>query len=932
MSAAHSVPTAGTLVRRGSFWIVGCEPQVMMRLKRVFSKVDKASADEARIRRSDEVDRELQWFLDRFPMEISDEDRAELHRGAERHRDLARSVRQLLSADYAPREFALAVPPRDYQRVAADWWLRTGNLLLGDDTGVGKQQPVDTNVLTPDGWRRIGDLVVGDYVIGSTGKAVRVLAIYPQGVKPSYRLTFTDGSSVQAGPEHLWTMFYWCGGRRLAPLVLTTDELRLRPVREESGRRLRLAGLRFLLPMLSSPAEFTPASPLPIDPYLTGQLIANGCLHSGGPKLVTGAHNWPDVLAMLERRGTPPSTIHTYGSAVHATFTKLKPSIRALGLDVPSPAKRIPTCYLRAMPADRIALLHGLMDGDGTASRNGNRIAYCSTSEGLAADVRELVEGLGGMASVRGHERAHENKPTDYHVRIRLPASIAPFTVTSKLGRCSTGTKQTHPVRSLVSVDYVRDVESVCIAVDAPDALYCTEHAILTHNTISAIAGLSDPSARPALVVTPGGAVPLQWAEAIERVLPSARVHILKTTTPYDVALATSKEYRRRGRTSMGFPDILICPYSRLAGWADAVRDRVVSVVYDEAQELRHSKTGGNNEEPKLSQKWAAANRISTTPTVTRRLGLSATPTVNYGAEIWNVMECIAPGALGERREFDREWCTAGDEERKRKLRDPRAFGLYLREAGFMLRRTRKDVGREMPQVTIVPQHLEADLDALRNVSASVAELARTILASNGGKEAWREKGNASASLDRIMRQATGIAKAPYIAAFIRMLVESGERVVVGLWHREVYRIIGDKLRDLAPAFYTGEESDRQKAEALTRFKKGETPVLCMSLRSGAALDGLQYVCRTVVIGELDWSNVIHHQLISRVDRDGQPDKVVAYYLLADAGSDPTVAEVCGAKSANSEPIRNPDKVVADVKVDPEHIRKLASAVLARKA
>ena len=191
----------------------------------------------------------------------------------------------------------------------------------------------------------------------------------------------------------------------------------------------------------------------------------------------------------------------------------------------------------------------------------------------------------------------------------------------------------------------------------------------------------------------------------------------------------------------------------------------------------------------------------------------------------------------------------------------------------------------------------------------------------------------AAGELDRLLRQATGIGKAPFVAEFVRMLVDSGEAPVVFVHPRAVYDVLAAALHDLAPAVYSGEESPTRKREALRRFTSRETPVLLMGLRVGSAgLDGLQYVSRTVVIAELDWSPAIHHQGIGRVDRDGQPDKVTAYYLLADQGSDPTVAEVCGVKNAQQVVILDPK---ADRRalpeVDPDGVARLARSILERR-
>src|SRR3546814_3105109 len=73
------------------------------------------------------------------------------------------------------------------------------------------------------------------------------------------------------------------------------------------------------------------------------------------------------------------------------------------------------------------------------------------------------------------------------------------------------------------------------------------------------------------------------------------------------------------------------------------------------------------------------------------------------------------------------------------------------------------------------------------------------------------EKMNAAGEFDALMRQATGVAKAPFVAEYVRLLCESGEKVVLFGWHREVYAIWQEKLKDLKPVLYTGSESESQK-------------------------------------------------------------------------------------------------------------------------
>lgn len=288
----------------------------------------------------------------------------------------------------------------------------------------------------------------------------------------------------------------------------------------------------------------------------------------------------------------------------------------------------------------------------------------------------------------------------------------------------------------------------------------------------------------------------------------------------------------------------------------------------------------------------------------------------------------LTPGALGTREEFLREWCQEFGE--KASIKNPKAFGTFLRDHGYMIRRTRQDVGRELPGLTKVHHVIDADLQALDKVGESCAELARIILRT--GASAKGEKLQAAEEFTNTLRQATGIAKAPFVAQFVRMLVESGESVVLFGWHREVYSIWMDRLHDLNPVMYTGSESPAQKDAAKQKFMSGESKILMISLRAGAGLDGLQSACRTVVFGELDWSPGVLEQNCGRVYRDGQPDKVLAYFLVAESGADPIMAEVLGLKRMQSEPVQNPNMDLFEALArDTDHVKRLAEAYLQQR-
>jgi SNF2 family DNA or RNA helicase len=447
--------------------------------------------------------------------------------------------------------------------------------------------------------------------------------------------------------------------------------------------------------------------------------------------------------------------------------------------------------------------------------------------------------------------------------------------------------------------------------------------------TVSAICTFTAPGTLPAAVVTMTH-LQRQWIRELARFAPSLRVHQIRSTQPYDFNEVKLERDPLTGRRKVvrarGVPDVLVMNYQKLDGWCETLAGITRTIVYDEAQELRRSE----------SKKYEAASKIS--QAVDLRVGLTATPIYNYGIEIFNVMNAIAPDQLGTRKEFLDEWCggesgmkSADD---KARVEDPAALGTYLRESGLMIRRTRKDINREIPPVTIVRHIVEADPESIQRATADVAELAKRILDRIG---APADRMRNAGELDYRMRQATGIAKAGAVAEFVRLLVSAGERVVLFGWHHGVYRLwqsaFDTQGSEVSYALYTGKESEAQKETARQRFIDGDAQVLMMSLRAGAGIDGLQFVSRTVVFGELDWSPGVHWQDIGRVARDGQTDPVMAYYLVAEEGSDPVVADTLGLKEAQAAGIRDPQSVGEPVHAGAadDHIRRLAEDVLRRR-
>lgn len=360
--------------------------------------------------------------------------------------------------------------------------------------------------------------------------------------------------------------------------------------------------------------------------------------------------------------------------------------------------------------------------------------------------------------------------------------------------------------------------------------------------------------------------------------------------------------------------DVIICPYSRLAKWGSILMHRVKYIVFDEVQELRRKGT-----EDKLSQKYSTSKNLC--EQVDYVMGLSGSPIYNYAIEMHNILNCIKDGCVGSYYDWGREWGW-------NTVRDPKALGSYLREVNLILRRTDKEVGRELPALNTIVTTVEYDESEIERENEIAKQLAMSYLTSSS----FMEKGSAAMELDARLRQTTGIAKAKSVAALVKILLENDKPVLLSGWHRAVYDIWLTELMKYKPVMYTGTETVKEKEEAKRKFVSGESKVMIISNRSGAGLDELQYSgCHDVVIGELDWSPQVHRQIIGRVRRDGIDDHVTVYYPVCDYGSDEPMIEVLGLKLEQQEAIVDPESDPVQQYSNEERIKLMAKNFLLKQ-
>ncbi|GAA4816584.1 hypothetical protein GCM10025786_23180 [Nocardioides caeni] len=420
---------------------------------------------------------------------------------------------------------------------------------------MGKALALDTPLPTPSGWTTMGDVAVGDLLYDAEGRPTRVVAATEVLVdRPCFEVEFSDGSTIVADAQHQWLTetraarkSKWAADRqynrsrtqRIHAAVVTTEEM-ARSVRIGADQRANHA-------VLNAGALDGLSGDLPIPAYVLGAWLGDG--HSDGARLTSETDEIPMRIeglgircssrgGMLYSLQLPPRepllrecdvcgsifearhpNVYTCGRMCgvrnkgahpdrmncpdcgrpasgeswqcrecyldHGSFTALLRTTGVLG------DKHIPTPYLRASEEDRRALLAGLLDTDGTVSRQTGAVQFTTTSAQLARDVHELVVSLGyrcGVARkpVKGRSEASSmaynlNFSTVDDVflldrKAMLHKEHRPKS-TSRVGR-----------RYVVAVRPVASVPVRCVQVDNDDHLYLAGRSMIpTHNSTLAL-------------------------------------------------------------------------------------------------------------------------------------------------------------------------------------------------------------------------------------------------------------------------------------------------------------------------------------------------------------------------------------------------------------------------------------------------------------
>ena len=388
-----------------------------------------------------------------------------------------------------------------------EWVDRFTEILLLIARKNGKALALDIKIPTPDGWKQMKDIHVGDYVFSKTGKPSKVLAESEIFNKPMYRVEFEDGSIIDASEDHIWTV-QTKTSRRIASRIpekrrrtkpdkyknhgwfdITTKEMKDDfALSRKDGKGTEF---KYRVPM-NSPIEYSEKK-LPLDPYTFGVWLGDGCKNHTGITCSDADRN--EVMNLLNKEGHRTSwkkpSIERAGTIwIDSTgrtgkkFDENK-TLKALKEIGVFKNKHIPEMYLQASVNQRLALLQGLMDTDGTCSKAG-QCEFTQKSKELSLQVLELIRSLGIKACLKEKNATCNGKDCGIVYRITFFTSkdFPCFRLKRKYERLKDELAPRMRAKSIINITKIETRESKCIAIDDVSHLYLASDGFTcTHNT-----------------------------------------------------------------------------------------------------------------------------------------------------------------------------------------------------------------------------------------------------------------------------------------------------------------------------------------------------------------------------------------------------------------------------------------------------------------
>lgn len=362
-----------------------------------------------------------------------------------------------------PTKGKMLYSPFDYQARLIDAYhnYRFSISMLPRQTG--KALDITTPILTPNGFEELKDISIGDSIYGQDGKeAIVTSATDIMENHECYKIIFDNNDEIVADAEHLWTVSSsnWDGKEK----TLTTKEL-----------------IPFLTHTNKPYIKMTEPlhcfeKTLPVNPYLLGVWIGDG--HTNGARVTTHIDDLPtylenDIVENVNNKSESRPNVRNF---------RIKGGQKILTEAGLLGNKHIPAIYFTASYNQRLELLQGLMDTDGSIDKRNGRCEFYQKKLDIIKQVQTLLSTFG----IKSRKKSKTINGELYWT-IGFKTELPIFKLERKLKYIR---PNRHPKNKRIYFYSIEKIDSVpvkCIQVNNENHLFLAGNSLIpTHNSTSA--------------------------------------------------------------------------------------------------------------------------------------------------------------------------------------------------------------------------------------------------------------------------------------------------------------------------------------------------------------------------------------------------------------------------------------------------------------
>lgn len=365
--------------------------------------------------------------------------------------------------------------------------------VIKSSNGTSKDLALDTPILTTEGWKTMESVRVGDKVFSEEGTPIPVVWKSEVFHKPSFKVLFDDGSYLVTSDSHEWNTISLKerGNHKTSDWRDNWDMSSTKTTGEIRDTLLNKTGkIRNHLVPLARPVQF-PEADLPVHPYVLGAWLGDGtsvraeitCNYQVDGYVVDRICELGYPLVKRDTADYSYVAVRDQKARVRGWTSRLKLDLTDLGV---VGNKHIPEEYLYSSVEQRIELVRGLMDTDGSADQRGALAGWGQSNIDLVGQFCDLLTSLGVRFSITEYQPSKGKKAWT----VKFRSWFDPFTPGERKSKIYTTRSVAQASRltgrTIISVTEVPSVSTQCIQVDSDRHLYLAGSGLVpTHNSFS---------------------------------------------------------------------------------------------------------------------------------------------------------------------------------------------------------------------------------------------------------------------------------------------------------------------------------------------------------------------------------------------------------------------------------------------------------------